>query len=317
MGFFNWFKSAPAIEARLKEFIDRAANSADPRIRQLPGYEKKLAASVETALDYCERIALAVPGPFFINRESFASDPLIHALFGSADEIATMLAASQPLRDYLAAHPGLPDQPVFALLGMRRSLNAGFGTRLAGDIIKRDEPQTTLNFSDHTLMEPSADLDSLHERLAATFFDGLLKGLAEQIEAQRQELFELREHLALDKAMHRAESGPGQTERLAQMQARIAALGEGLMPAALISRVQETLSAPAERLRLEPARFRIDRLGVVVEAGDPETPADLIRFAELVTRDPRHWVVMCVRFEQGEARAALAEMSERRRYMVI
>jgi hypothetical protein len=317
MGLFDWFRSAPSIDARLREHIDRAANSADPRIRQLPGYEKRLVAGVGAAFEYCERIALAVPGPFFINRAKFASDPLVHALFGSADDIAAMLAASQPLRDYLAAHPAVPDQPIFALLGMRCSLNAGFGTRLAGDIIKRDEPQTTLNFSDHTLMEPTADLDSLHQRLAVTFYEGLLKGLTEQIETQRQELFELREHLALDKAMRRSAGGPEQAERFGQMQARIAELGDGLMPAALIPRLNETLTSPEACLRLAPAHFRIDRLGVVVEAGDHEAQADMIRFAELVTRDPRRWVVMCVRFEHGEAQAALAELSERRRYMVI
>lgn len=317
MGLFNWFKPAPAIDARMRAHIERAANSADPRIRQLPGYEKKLVEVIGTACDYCERIALAVPGPFFINRAAFASDPLVHALFGSADDIAAMLAASQPLRDYLAAHPAMSDQPIFALLGMRCSLNAGFGTRLAGDIIKRDEPQTTLTFSDHTLMEPTADLDSLHECLAATFYEGLLKGLTEEIETQRQELFELREHLALDRAMHRSGGGSEQAARFASMQARIAELGDGLMPAALIPRLNAHLMSPAAHLRLEPSRFRIDRLGVVVEDGDQETPADTIRFAELVTRDPRRWVVMGVRFEHGEAQAALAEMSERRRYMVI
>jgi hypothetical protein len=317
MGLFNWFRSAPTLDPHLRGHIDLAVLRTDPRIRLLPGYEKKLAAAVGTTFDYCERIALAVPGPFFINRSRFASDPLVHALFGSADDIATMLGASQPLRDYLAAHPALPDQPIFALLGMRCSLHAGFGTKLAGDIIQRDEPQTKLSFSDHTLMEPAADLDSLHQRLAMTFFEGLLQGVAEQIESQRQELFELREHLALDKAMHRAGGGSEQAARFAGMQARIAELGEGLMPAALIDRLNEHLQSPEGRLRLAPSRLRIDRFGVVVEAGDLETPADTIRFAELVTRDPRHWVVMCVRFEQGEAQAALAAMSERRRYMVI
>lgn len=316
MGFFNWLKPSPAIDARLREHIELAVHNTDPRIRQLPGYEKKLAAAVGTAFEYCERIALAVPGPFFINRAKFASDPLVHALFGSVDDIAAMLASSQPLRDYLAAHPATSDQPIFALLGMRRSLNAGFGTRLAGDIIKRDEPQITLSFSDHTLAEPTPDLDSLHLRLAATFYEGLLKGLTEEIETRRQELFELREHLALDKAMHRAGGGE-QTARLASMQARIAELGDSLLPAALISRLNEHLMSPAAHLRLEPTRFRIDRLGVIVEPGNQETPADTIRCAELVTRDQRHWVVMAVRFEHGEAQAALAEMRERRRYMVI
>lgn len=317
MGLFNWFRSAPPIDARLQERIDRAANIVDPRIRQLSGYEKKLAPAVASAFDYCERLAFAVPGPFHINRATFASDPLVHALFGSADDIAVMLASSQPLRDYLTAHPDVSDRPVFALLGVRCHLNAGFGTQLVGDIIKRDEPQTTLSFSDHTLMEPAADLDSLHQRLAMTFFDGMLKGLKEQIEAQRLELFDLREHLALDKALHRSAGGPEQAERVAQMQARIAELGDGLMPAALIARMNETLMAPSACLRLEPVRLRIDRLGIVVQAGEHETPTDTIRFAKLVTRDPRQWVVMCVRFEQGEARAALAELSERRRYMII
>lgn len=317
MGFFDWPKPTPPLDAALRLRIEQTATTVDPRIRMLHGYEKKLATGVANAFDYCERIALAVPGPFSIDRGAFTSDPLVHALFGSADDIATTMAASQPLRDYLAAHPAVSDEPIFALLGMRLGLHAGFGTRLAGEIIKHDEPQTTLSFSDHTLAEPSPDLDSLHRRLAETFFAGLLKDLTEQIEVQRQELFELREHLALDKAMQRSAGKPEPAERLAHMQARITELGDGLMPDVLLPRLNEILMSPAARLRLEPARLRIDRLGVIVAADDRETPADVVRFAELVSRDQRRWVVMCVRFEHREARDALAALSERRRYMVI
>lgn len=318
MKLFKWFKSStPTIDAHLRQLIDRAAQAADPRIRQLPGYEKKLASSVAHAYDYCERVAFAVPGPFYVSRSRFASDPLIHALFASADEIATMFASSQALRDHLAAHPLVPNGVIFALLGMRRSVNAGFGARLAGEIVKRDEPQRTLNFSDHTLAEPSSDLDSLHQRLAETFFDGLLKGFAEQIEAKRQALFAQREELALEKAMLRGQSDPARDQKLAQLQAEITRAGEALMPAALIGELEAMLAHPEERLRLEPARCRIDRMGVIVEGEDAETPADTIRFVELVTRDPRRWVVMCVRLDAAEVQAALTAMSERRRYMVI
>lgn len=317
MGFFDWFKTTPALDTRLRERVEFAATRTDSRIRQLPGYEGKLAAAVETAFDYCERIALAVPGPFYLSHSAFANDPLMHALFGSADDIATMLASSQPLRDYLAANPAASGQPVYAMLGMRCNLHAGFGTRLSGGIIRHDEPQTTLNFSDHTLEEPSAALDDLQRRLAMRFYESLLQGLAEQIETQRQHLFELREHLALDKAMYRSAADAARKERIDRLQEQIAEQGDKLMPAALIPMLNDYLGTASTRLRLTPSRLRVDRLGIVAAAGDQDAQADTIRLAELATRDQRHWVVMCVRFDHSEARHALEQMNERRRYMVI
>ncbi|MFN3883904.1 MAG: hypothetical protein ACK4Q4_03980 [Rhodocyclaceae bacterium] len=291
--------------------------TVDIRIRLLQDYEDKLAAGVQSAYDYCERLALAVPGPFVISRAAFASDALIHALFGSAEDIATTLASCRPLREYLEAQPASPDEPVFALLRMRLRLRKGFGARLDGEILKQDEAQTTLDFSDHQISEPASDLDTLHRRLAERFYAGLLEEMAGEIEQQRQELFALREHLALEKAVHRAAGTSCISARCSELQARIEAIEQALMPDAVLDRLNGFFETADTRLRLEPARFRIDRLGILVPTSDRTTRAETIRFVELCSSDRRRWVLMCVRFERREAHEAIEAIEARRRALVI
>ncbi|MFN4148772.1 MAG: hypothetical protein ACK4E4_04395 [Rhodocyclaceae bacterium] len=292
-------------------------NSVDMRLRLLQDYEEKLATGVALAYDYCERLALAIPGPFVISRATFANDALIHALFGSAEDITTTLASSRPLREYLEAHPASPDEPVFALLRMRLRLNKRFGTRMVGEILKQDEVQTALDFSDHQLSEPAPDLDALHRRLTERFYAGLLEEMAEEIEQQRQELFALREHLALEKALHRAAGTSCISARCADLQTRIETMERAFMPDAVLDRLSGFLKTVEARLKLAPARFRIDRLGILAPAEDQEIQADTIRFVELVSHDRRRWVLMCVRFERREAHEALAAIEARRRAVMI
>jgi hypothetical protein len=315
MGLLDWLRPGPTLDARTSALVDRAVAAVDPLLTSVGGYERTLAEPVRHAFDYCERLALAIPGPFPISRAAFASDPLVHALFGSADDVEQMLARSQCVRDYLAGHAVVPPGQCCALLGMRRRVTAGFGTRISGDVIRRDEPQKTLSFADHTLAEPSPDLDGAQRRLAEAMFGGLLKGFVAHVDEVREERQELRDEQSVARARARSEGPESHTRRLAELQERLRETVDALSPGRLLETLAAYLAAPETSLKLEPVKLAVDRFGVLA---DPDAKdADILRFVELTTRDLRRWVVMTVRIDREEARAAVERFDEQRRYIVI
>lgn len=316
MGLFDWLKPAPPLDVAMQKRIEHAVTAVDPLIRQLGGHERILAPAVEQAWHYCERLALAIPGPFAISRAAFANDPLIHALFGSADDIEIMLATSQCVRDYLTSTDVVSEQ-CCVLLGMRPKIIAGFGTRIAGDVIRHDEPQKTLSFADHTLAEPGPDLDAAHDRLAQAMFDGLLKSFVAHVDEVRAERQDLHDAAAIARAQARASGPESHTRRLADLEERLRATADTLQPENLIRTLAAHLATPEASLSLQPVQLWVDRFGIIAEGEDEREHADALRFVELQTRDQRRWVVMVVRIEREEARTAIERFDERRRYIVI
>ena len=317
MGILDWLAPKPAPDRATLARIEHAIATIDPLIRQVTGYAHILAPAVTKAYDYCENLALAIPGPFEISRAAFARDPLVHALFGSADDVTTMLATSQCVRDYVSNEIALPPEHCCALLGMRRRITAGFGTRLSGEVIHRDEPQKTLTFADHTLAEPSADMDNAHRHLAERLFDGLLKGFLAHVDEVREERQELRDAAAIERARARAHGPEAHTRRLTELQERLRETANTLQPEYLVKTLAIYLDTPESSLSLESVRLWVDRFGILVEDRNERAQADDLRMVELTTRDQRRWVVMVVKIDRNEARAAIEQFDARRRYIVI
>ncbi|MEW6164037.1 MAG: hypothetical protein AB1642_03145 [Pseudomonadota bacterium] len=315
MGILDWLKPSPPPDAQTQGLIERAVAFTDPLIRQVSGYERKLAPAVRQAAAYCEDIAGRIPGPFEISRTAFAADPLVHALFGSADDIEQMFAKSQCVRDHLH-EMALATGQCCALLGMRHREKSGFGVALEGDLVRSDVPQKTLYFSDHTLAEPSPDPDAARRRLAATLYDGLLKGFAAHVAEVRAERDDLHREEAIAQARVRGGNAPEMhTRRLASLHEALRANAESLDPARLVDTLAAALADPKPYLRLDPVSISVDRGGVITGRG--EGTGDTLHFAELTARDQRRWVVILARIEHDEVRRALERFESARRYIVI
>jgi hypothetical protein len=314
MGLLDWLKPTPPVAAGLLPYINKSAATIDPLIKQIGGYEHTLAPAVEHALAYCAEIAQRIPGPFAVNRAAFASDPMVHALFGSADEIDTMLATSQCVRDHLSALSMTTGQ-CCALLGMRCHEKQGFGVRLEGDIVRTDVAQTTLFFSDHTLTEPGPDVASARQHLRDALFDGIVKGIATHIGDVRADLAQLGREKAFTQAKLRAGLQPeAHTRRLDSLLERLRATADALQPDKLLATLVEALTAPEPFLCLDPIDLAVDRSGIIVNG---KNAGDLLHFAQLTGRDLRRWVVILARIDYDDARRALDRFETARRYIVI
>jgi hypothetical protein len=314
MGLFDWLKPAPSLDAALRARIDQTVTAIDPLIRQVGGYERKLAPAVQHALAYCEGIATHIPGPFAVNRAAFVSDPLVHALFGSADAIDHMLATSQCVHEHLSQMT-MDTGQCCALLGMRLHEKAGFGAQLDGETVHADVAQTTLYFTDHTLAEPSADLPAARQRLRAVLFDSIVKGIAAHVGDVRAEHAGLSQEKAIAQAKVRAGlEKETHTRRLASLHERLTATADALQPRNLLETLTAALAAPEPFLHLDPVQLSVDRAGIITHGNQD---ADMLHFAELTSRDLRRWVVILALINREDAHHALERFETARHYIVI
>jgi hypothetical protein len=271
---------------------------------------------VRHALTHCSHIAEQIPGPVEITRAAFAADPTVHAFFGSADDIGTMLARSQCVRDHIT-EMSLASGQCCAILGMRHREKSGFGVGITGNVVHTDVPQRTLYFTDHTLAEPSHDLEGARRQLADTLYEGLLKGFAAHVADEREVRDGLTREHAIMNAQLRARCLPeDHTRRLETLSERLHASRDALQPERLREALIDTLSHPEPHLSLAPVTVTVDRFGII-SGPDSGQGGDTLHFMELAARDKRRWVVMLAMINQDEVREALERFELARRYIVI
>jgi hypothetical protein len=314
MSLFDWLKPAPSLDAQTRHWIAHTVEMSEPTLKQLANHERLLAPAVRYAQDYCDSMAQQIPGPIEISRAAFAADPLVHAIFGSADDIPAMLAKSQCVREHLDEMT-LADGQCCAVLGMRHREKSGFGVGLSGNIVRTDVPQRTLYFTDHTLAEPSPDLAAARQRLRAALFDGLLKSFAAHVADARTERDGLSREHAIIHAQLRAQHAPDHSRRLEALSERLGASREALQPQRLLDTLIDTLNHPEPHLNLSSVNVKVDRSGILVGPDNPD--GDTLRFTELTVRDKRRWVVILALINRDDVRAALERLETSRRYIVI
>lgn len=314
-------KPAPPPDAAARQGLERIAELVDPFLKSAPGFEHKLAAPVHHALGYCEGLVSALPGPIAIGRHAFGNDPLVHALFATADDIGHMLGCSQAVRDHLAAPASYAGDHFYALLAARRMEKRQLGVAMEGGVIHTDVPQTVLYFSDHILVEPHCDPEATRSQLRAAAFDSLLKSFHTHVDALRLE----KNHLAAEQSTERAHltvlrgrSGDitVSTRHLAELEAHLRKVAASLMPEQIEEALAAFLLQPEISLRLDPVTLNVDRLGVLATADAPDAAA--LSFPELCGRDRRRHLVMLARIDREEARQAVeTSLDRQRRFLII
>lgn len=288
--------------------IDRAVDTVEPLLKTVGGYDRKLAPAVEHAFGYCGQLVEAIPGPLDINGHAFASDPLIHALFGSSDDIATMIGASEAVRGFMGTVGHALDKEFFALLGMRRYEKKVSGIALQDGYLRNDVPQKVLYFGDHTLSGVSPNDEAAREGLRAASFDSLVGSYAAKVKELRDRRQDLR--TAIDVARARR-----QDKR--ELEERLRAANDALMPPQLLKDFVAWLGEPEPHLHLIPTSVRVDRMGVIVDPQRDAADANTLDFPELAGRDRRRWLVVLARLAREEALDAIAQREKAHRYIVI
>ncbi len=320
----DFLKPTPPPDPQLAAALARVAGRVDPILRAAGDFDNRLANPLSHALGYCAGLVAALPGPIAVDRRAFADDPLVHALFATADDIDQMLGRSQAVRDFLASPASWEADHFHALLVARRQEKVQLGMKRNGEVIENDVPQRVLYFSDQTLIEPQCDLGGLRDCLREKALDSLLHTFQAHLDALRHERDGLRADASVERAhltvLQGATSGPAcavHTRHLTELDARLRETVETLMPDPLLDALADFLRAPEPALRLSPFSISVDRLGIIREPAD-DIAVHTLHFPELSTRDQRLHLAMLARIDRDEARAAVAAVRDQQhRFMLI
>jgi hypothetical protein len=321
----DFLKPSPQPSPELLKALDRVAELVDPMLKAAPDFEKHLAFPLEHALGYCDGLVAAIPGPIDINRQAFASNPLVHALFATADDIDQMLGRSQAVRDFLAEPACWENDHFYAMFAARRQSKKQLGMAQRGDLIQNDVPQEILYFSGQTLIEPSCQLETTLYGLRSKALESLLHTFRTHVQALRHE----REGLRADASVERAHltvlhgTTPGReyevgTRHLADLDSKLRQTAESLMPEQLVAALAEFLKAPEPALHLEPVSITVDRLGIVSDQPVDDVNVHTLNFPELTARDKRLHLAMLARISRDEALEAVEMVRDQQhRFMLI
>lgn len=320
MGMFSkladWLKPAPPLSDEDRLAAGQAAAAVDPLLKTVPGFERRLAPALRQALAYCETLVRQIPGPIDISPRTFAADPLVHAIFGSASDVCANLCMSRDLREFLLGGKAAGGDAIYALLGMRRHEKSVMGMALMGEVVRSDVPQTVVYFADHTLTGVSLSFEEARSHLREAALDGLLKGFAVDLAERREARARIHEEWEAVRMRVRLREA-GAEAALDSLTGKLYAADEALAPERLVDELAAWLAAPEQHLRLDPTSVTVDGMGVKAEPEAGQTGVHTLEFPELVGRDRRHWLILLVRLPREDMLEAMAQQEEAHRYIVI
>jgi hypothetical protein len=210
-GFGQRHMASQVREQVLRQATDMVIDVADPRIRRVRRYRKSLRSPMKGAMEYCSSLVDSIPGPVRLSRQQYHADPLVKAMFVSADELEEVLRIASENNDLYDQENG---RDSVALLTMTRKEKTIFKNEQQGDVILHDVKKRTVNFVDHRLVASSATLDMTKELLKDRGLELLATIAMGRIASLQGDLAELRERREYLKAMRRMLSGRSRTQEL-------------------------------------------------------------------------------------------------------
>ncbi|WP_427308885.1 hypothetical protein [Cupriavidus sp. H39] len=181
MGFLGWMRRRKTqVSARQSQEITELAERVtrlSPRLRLVPRYQQRVRPALVQALDYVRGLIQGLPAPRDASKQAWATDPYIHAFFGTPHDVELGFSRSPELREFF--EQSVDTAQAYAVLGMAMTERRTLGVALEGDVMHSDVPQTTINFSDHKVRIIASTEAALREEIVQRMFDQLtLEGLA-------------------------------------------------------------------------------------------------------------------------------------------
>lgn len=324
--FLKSFLTAPAgspgkyTDAVIEAAIERVVDGTDPRLRAVNRYRYKLWDAVAHSVKYTVTLMNRLPPPIDASHRHFTSTPLLRAAFVSPDHLRETLSFSKHMHDYQYQNPGLLPVELYGLLSMERVEKTVLGIERQGDMIRRDVPQTTVNFRNHHFTFPAESEQGTRQELTKRAFDSLIETALMQLtdtRIRRQELEQQQRQLLQKKAsaMQSGQMGLGPLlastplnqadasalerqlfdiqEELKQIRADSATIEH------LLQQVVATLSKPEKHLRLERIALTLDHMNIKASPDSPQVVNALTFDEALLGKDGR-MTMLLVRFPSSE-----------------
>ena len=304
-------------ERELDLALEEVVAAFDPRVRAVGGYRRRLRPVVEQALAYFEQLIGRLPGPFQLDSQGWASEPVLNVLFSSADRLPEVMSRSRDVRLFFREHPH--SDGCFAVLSAFPQTRNVLGTALVGEMLRRDVRQTTFSFADFRVDLAAATEGELRSNLKHLAMKALAGLALERVSEQEARIGELEERQrmlrikrkVLDVHAHGLDALlVGNTETAAEierLQQRLAEVDQELIRAReglqtlddQLARLVEVLGRPDAYLTLESLRVRLDRMNVVL-AGSRSDEAEEIEFMRAHRGEREGRVFLVVHFPRSD-----------------
>lgn len=297
--------------------IERAVSAVEPLLKQTGGYPGIYRKPVATALEYARSLAASIPGPVTINRESYASDPFVHALFPSIDFIQDAFGTSRALQDHYQEFSSADE--LYALMGMRRFEKTVVGMELSGQTIQRDVIQKVVYFTSHTLEDPAQNEEQSRDQVAWSFFDSLARKVKKRVDARKQDKqaqSQQKDALIARLRTTDAQTRPALEEELSKIITGIQSTASLLELRNYILDFEAVLLNPEQHLRLNRIPMVLDRMGIR-QNSDDASHEGAITFNELIGFDRRDWVVTMVYCSNMQSESFATKLEKAYRELAI
>lgn len=307
--FGNRYTADPEVGATLEYLIERI----DRRLALVGGCRRTLGRPAQRVLEFGRSLVAQLPAPLPLRSEGWSSEPRLRAFFARPGDIGEVLARSAGVREYFESG----HDEGFAVLGMTRKQTRVLAQALAGEMVQREVPRTSVSFTEHRVSVPCATVEALRTDLERRALDFIAERVAARLESldtdrkaleQERDVLKARLRLA-GRGGHGVESGTDDAALKASLkkcESRLAELAGGLSDR--VSIVARTLAAPEKELQLAVHTLRLDQMNFIAEAGD--TVSAEVTFVEATASAERSRVLVPVqlfRAELAPRRDALAD----------
>lgn len=306
--------------ALIRGAIERVIDGTDPRLRMARHYRKKLWTAVEYAIEYVIELVDALPPAVEVRSRGFTTDPRLRALFASPRHLQEILSFGKDLHHYRQRIGGGLPADLYAVLRMERTEKIVLGIALEGNLIRRDVPQTTVNFHNHRIVFPTGSETKTRREVKKRAFDYLIERALDRLvsaRTQKQQLEQQQRQLLQKKTkvLKRAKTGleplldpqvstmttPAAIDRrlreieveLSRIRADSATLDDHL------AKVVVTLREPEKHLRLDHISMTLDHMNIKVDK-DATRNANTLTFDDVLLGKDRRITTLLIRFPSDE-----------------
>lgn len=305
------------LDPGIEQLLAHAIEQIDPRLKAFGNYPRAYRPAISTAADYAASLADTLPDFIDLSPGSYASEPLLHALFGDVETIYSTVRDSSEIRHYCQQYGKPAGGELFALMGMRRHEKCVFGHEMRGDVVQQDVKQTMVYFEGHTLTLPAPSREAFREKLERHFFDSLIHSFAEQLAqtvARRHEL-ETQRDILLARLRSEGAEARGLEQKLQAIRHELSGLESEFALQNYSRLINAYIDKRHDYLRIEQQAMPIDMRGVMRQSD--ERLAGSFTFCDLIGRDRRRWTLQPVRLVVAELQQAMNCGSGPERWMEI
>jgi hypothetical protein len=281
--------------------IERVVDAVDGRIRLIGGYRKKLHQVIRNSVEYTDALIDRFPRAIEVSSQTFVSDPYVNAFFSNTRDVQVIFSQSSEIRDFMEDYAHEDVSQCCALLCMHKMERTVLGVELAGDAIKKDVKQISVNFTDHRIYSPARTEEETRQGLKNCLFEGLVTNTLERVVQLRLSNQRLQHDRQAEHAANEAECRREIEETRLKLEKTEGDLRKIHLatPQISLEQVIEVFSSPENFVQMQQSTLRLNKMGIKISESTHQ-PANSLHLTEVNIGEHPPRVVALAKFPRDE-----------------